>query len=273
MTTELKRPIVQIKVGPVEGKQIAIIVGVHGNEKGPQLEWEWLNGLSIISGSLYLIFANPSASDLGVRFVNVNLNRRFGMGLNEYPEDVIAREIEEILDKCDALLDLHMYNETMDRPFAICNAHSNSAAKVLPIDYVVNIPDEINGGGTDDYMARSDKIGVCFETGSVERPDDYSEIIRQGVIAFLASFGLIESPFVINSDLKVLTKDATKFVINRSFRFARNYSSFDRIKKGELICTEDNHRFIAENDCFILFPRPNNPIGTEAYYLLTEARS
>lgn len=270
MTRQLKPPKLVTINSPEKGTHVAIIVGIHGNERGPQLEWEWLNNLKLKKGTLQLVFANPTASEMNVRFVNVNLNRRFGRNLHEWPEDSIARTIEKVLDDCDALLDLHMYNETMDRPFAICNATSNELAKVLPVSYIVNLPDDIDGGGTDDYMAARGKIGVCFETGSSERPTQYSEIIRKGVMSFLSSFGMVEHGKPENREAKVLVKDSTKLVESADLAFSKYYSSFDPIHKNEVICVENGKEFRAQKEGYILFPRPNNPVGTEAYYTLVQ---
>lgn len=272
MITDLDPPIIKTLKGNNIGKDIAIVVGIHGNEKGPQLEWDWLNSLHIDSGTVYLIFANPTACKLNQRFVNVNLNRRFGKSLNEYPEDKIARKIETILDKCDAMLDLHMYNEAMNRPFVICSAKSNEVAQILPARYIVNLPDDVDGGATDDYMNMNGKYGVCFETGSVERPSSYSEIIKDGVLSFLAKFDLMDHEVKINN-AKILSKNMTKIVENKDIKFSKTYSSFDPIHSGEIICVENGKSYRAESDGYILFPRPNNPIGTEAYYTLVKSNS
>lgn len=264
----LEPPIVVSRESDVAGKKLAIIVGVHGNEKGPQLEWDWLTQIEVKRGTLYVIFANPTAAEMNKRFVNVNLNRRFGLDKDEYPEDHLARRIEEVLDECDASLDLHMYNELMDRPFAICNRRSNEVAQILPTHYIINIPDEVNGGGTDDYMANKGKIGICFETGSVDRPKEYSHVIRDGVMSFLSMFGMSDYVPTKQKEPTILTKSSTKFVENTDIHFSRNYSSFDEVKKGEVICTEAGIEYTAEQDCYILFPRPKNPVGAEAYYTL-----
>lgn len=269
---ELDPPIIKEINSDSPGKSVAIIVGIHGNEKGPQLEWDWLNSLEIARGTLFLIFANPTACEQDERFMNVNLNRRFGKGHDEFPEDSLARTIEITLDSCDAALDLHMYNEPMDRPFAICNARSNDIAKRLPAKYIINIPDEIHGGGTDDYMANNSKIGICFETGSSERPTEYSDTIRRGVLAFLASQGIIDETIVTPiTSPKILLKDTTKFVASEDLKFTKEYSSFDEIHQGEVICLENRRSITAPRDGYILFPRPNNPIGTEAFYTLIDA--
>lgn len=270
MIQALDPPIIKQLTSNQVGKRLAIMVGIHGNEKGPQYEWEWLQKLPIQTGSVALIFANPTASRLNKRYVNINLNRRFGLCLNEYPEDTIAREIEKILEHCDALLDLHMYNEAMDRPFAICNPKSNAVAKRLPVNYIVNLPSDHVGGGSDEFMAQHGKIGVCFETGSSERPHDYATTIRKGVTAFLAYYGILEPSDTIGTNPIVLKKDITKIVKSEGIRFSKTYASFDTIRKDEVICVENGKAFTPNRDGYILFPRPQNPVGTEAYYTLIE---
>lgn len=265
----LKKPMIHKISGDMPGHNISIIVGVHGNEKGPQYEWEWLKSLKILSGNLFLIFANPTAADQNKRFINTNLNRRFGKMLSDYPEDKLARIIEETLDKCDASLDLHMYNEHMDAPFVICGESSNEISSLLPAKYIINIPDP-DAGGTDDYMSASGKIGICFETGSVERPKEYSQTIRAGVMSFLGYYKLIENQNQETEKPTILKQSLTKFINSKDIIFTKEYNSFDPVKSGEIICVEDGQDITSPIDGYILFPRPNNPIGAEAYYILVE---
>ncbi len=275
MYKQLEDPIIEKLQGNKPGPTVAIMVGVHGNEKGPQQQWEWLKSLQISSGTVYLIFANPTAAKLNTRFVNVNLNRRFGKAKDEYPEDRIARKIEGVLGQCHGLLDLHMYNESMDRPFVICPPNSNQLARVMPTSYVVNFPPELSSGGSDDYMEQNGKIGICFETGSVDRPEQYKDVIRAGVDAFLDYFQLTNKKAGIKpqgklKDIKILELSSTKIVKNLDIKFMKDYSSFDSLTKGELICQEAGKEYTADQDGYILFPRPNNPVGAEAYYLLVQ---
>lgn len=165
-----------------------------------------------------------------------------------------------------------MYNEAMDRPFVICNEKSNHIAKVLPVNYIVNFPNDQKGGSTDDYMASNGKFGVCFETGSVDRSIDCSNIIRECVLSFLGLYDLIKHEAQENANVKILIKNETKIVENPDIQFSKNYASFDSLKAGEVICTEAGKEYTAKRDCYILFPRPNNSVGTEAYYTLIETK-
>jgi len=50
--------------------------------------------------------------------------------------------------------------------------------------------------------------------------------------------------------------------------FARNWSSFDRLKKGDHIGTrKDGARVLAEEDGYIVFPNPAAQAGQEWFYL------
>ncbi len=63
------------------GKIIAIFCGVHGNERAGIIAAEKaLQELVITAGTVYFVFANPRAIEIGKRFVEKNLNRCFYHG-------------------------------------------------------------------------------------------------------------------------------------------------------------------------------------------------
>ena len=114
------------KQGTKEGKNLVVLVGVHGNEVcGVKAADLLLPKLKIKSGTVTFIYANLEAIKQNKRFVEQNLNRCF---FNEQSSDVkqslegkTAREIISYLDKADALLDIHASLTKDSVPFVICD--------------------------------------------------------------------------------------------------------------------------------------------------------
>src|SRR6185369_17926132 len=104
------------------GPSLAILAGVHGNElAGVYALQELLPTLKPTRGKVYVAFANPPAIEANTRMLNKNLNRCFvADNHGTTPEDERARELMKMLDKCDALLDLHMFYDDDGVPFVIC---------------------------------------------------------------------------------------------------------------------------------------------------------
>jgi len=268
---ELEPPVISEIESGRPGPHVSIMVGVHGNEKAPILIWDWLCSLEIEAGKLTLIHANPTASRLNRRYCNINLNRRFGMNRNDFPEDALARKIESILEPTTALLDLHMYNEPIDAPFIICGNSSIKIAQTLPGKFLITGWSDTKQGASDDLMTLQGKHGITFECGSVVRPKKYLETAKQASLWFLFSQGLITqqpSTPVSTTAPQVLQLEKIHVRTGRKFSFTQEYASFDVLRKGEHYATEDDTAIVADRDCRILFPRPNNPIGDESFMLL-----
>jgi len=95
-------------------------------------------------------------------------------------EEKRAIELMKVLDKCEALLDLHAYNEPYIEsvPFAICEKNCLEIVKNFDVEYALTGIDKIEKGGTDGYMFNSGKIGICVELGSIE---NYEKFIDLGI--------------------------------------------------------------------------------------------
>lgn len=249
------------------GPHSVIVVGVHGNELVGTNILPWLRNLTVEAGTLTILVANPSAVAAGRRYININLNRRFGKAHDEYPEDTLARSIESYLDKADAVLDIHSYNESMDRPFVIANPYAKEVASALPIELISSNWHHLSSGATDDYMTSRNKPGICLECGSSERPAEYESLAKASVMAFLAAVGNILSS---KNDIQTHTKlviDRAELKQSNDFSFAQEFQSFDRLEPGKVFAQQGDTKYVAnENEC-IVFPRANAAIGDEVFII------
>lgn len=249
------------------GPHSMIVVGVHGNELVGINILPWLCNLTIESGTLTILVANPSAVSAGRRYINVNLNRRFGKSHDKYPEDTLARSIESYLDKADAVLDIHSYNESMDKPFIIANPLAEELATALPVELISTNWHQLSSGATDDYMASRNKPGICLECGSSERPTEYQALAKASVIAFLAAVGNIslnEGDKPTHTNLEIIRAELKS---SDDFSFAQEFQSFDKLETGAVFARQGDATYIAgKNEC-IVFPRANAAIGDEAFII------
>jgi len=261
--------------GKLPGKTLVILGGVHGNEKAGVMTLDYLReNLELKQGSVYLIYANPAALEKNIRYENKNLNRNFYRKEKcEVYEDVLAEEVMNILDTCDAMLDLHAYNEPLgeSKPFAICEPDCLDIVKSFDVSIVVSGLKEYEQGATDEYMFLQGKPGVCVELGAIEEPEKYVELGINTATRFLQYFGCIEGS-VLESKQKQLLLQASGMYKKQTedFTFAQSFKTFDKIKKGEYIATDGGEKIYAEDDCYILFPQAKFPVGIEAFVLAKE---
>ena len=133
------------RTGTRPGTTVAIFCGVHGNERAGILTMDRLvNELEVAAGTVYLVYANPPAIEKNERLVNANLNRLFlrkGSPSGTY-EHRRAAELMDLLDGCDALLDLHSYPAPLAPaeavPFAICEPPCFPIAARFDVPVVVS---------------------------------------------------------------------------------------------------------------------------------------
>jgi succinylglutamate desuccinylase len=252
------------------GPTLAIIAGVHGNERaGVYALQQLLPNLTITRGKVYAAFANPPAIEANVRFITKNLNRCFlpdNQG-NDY-EDQRARELMSMLDKCDALLDLHMFYDDDGVPFAICEDNVLELAQKLDVDIISTNWTEVEPGGTDGYMFEAGKLGLCVECGPISKAEAYTPLTVKTVHQFLKYFDMTNEPVEYSATPKRLIR-AQKAIHKSSDNFvlAPGLHNFDRLEPGQVIATEGDQQFTATANQCIIFPHYNAKLGEEAYII------
>lgn len=258
--------------GERPGPNVAIFAGVHGNERaGIYALQELIPTLRILKGSVYLAFANPPAIEANVRFVKKNLNRRFfhnntGTGY----EDTRARELMAVLDRCDALLDLHMFYSDGE-PFAICETPSLPIAEQFDISVIATNFTNVEKGGSDGYMFLNNKVGICVECGPLNRAREQKDYAIKTVYQFLQYYGLI-APTVPPSTQKKKVLKATHSIKKKSENttLEPGFYNFDNLEPGETIAQDGKTVHIAGDGERILFPHYSARVGEELYIIAKE---
>lgn len=257
------------KVGMEEGPTLAIFCGVHGNEKaGIYAVEKIVQEIRIQKGEVYFVFANPKAIEKNIRYVEKNLNRCFLPNQNgNTHEEQRATILMNILDKCEALLDIHASNSKKTTPFVITD-NGFEITKHMSFEIVATGFDEIEPGATDGYMKSRGKIGICLECGYSGEGEKNSSLAYKSILQFLQYFNVIEETVdKDNISQRILHVDEVQKVTSKDFDVVREFADFETLPKGTLLAKEKDKQFITDKERVILFGRPGKPVGAEAYIL------
>lgn len=262
--------IIELK-GLEAGPSSMIIVGVHGNERcGLEALEKLLPTLKIDKGLLYIAYGNPEAIKNNQRTYEANLNRMFKD--DEFLSDADkksyeygrAQYLKKYLNSVDALLDVHASFAPESQRFIICEPNAQAITDYLPFDLVVSGFDAVEPGGTDYYMNKIGKIGICVECGQLADPIS-TDVAAETILSFLQARGHLSG-----DGLKIREKDIivmTSLYLSKtdSFRLSKDYKDFASLKAGDLIGTDGTEEVRAEKDGIILFATSLSKSGEEAF--------
>lgn len=258
-------------VGSEPGPSVIIMAGVHGEERAGVLALQRvLPKLRITRGTLFVAFANPRAIKRGVRFTEKNLNRCFFAGnQGKTYEDRRARQLMRVFDRCDALLDLHAYaSESTGKAHTICEANSLNVAALIDSPRIVTKWNDIQPLGSDGYMWLSGRIGLGVELGPVAQTAEFVPVGVRIIYQFLQYFGLI--PMTVPYSTSRKEYYAVRHGIDRTskdYQLDASLKTFQKLQPGQVFGQQDGVPFVAESGDYIIFPRPNATIGSQAFLL------
>ena len=259
--------------GPEKGPNICIIGGVHGDETCGIEALTYLSTLTLRKGTLTLLYGNPKAIELRVRATESNLNRMF------VPPELLsekerssyefsrAQYIKNILRTSDILLDIHASTTPLSTPFIICEKNGEKIVKYFPFPRRCYGFDSIQPGGTDYYMNRMGKIGICIECGYLGNPEGVKFAIESAE-TLLSLYGMLEEnvPQKIYPQ-QVIQMEEMYLAQSSSFTLAESFSDFALLKKGALIGEDGKRPIMSKKESLILFPQNTTRIGAECYLL------
>jgi len=260
-------------IGAENGPASIILAGTHGDEVcGIKALEKIMPSLKIERGRVLFGYGNPRAIERNIRFTEANLNRMF-------KDDALLSEKEkrsyeygrsrflmEYLDRSEALLDLHASFVPQSRAFIICNDNARETIKYFSPEIAVSGLDDIEPGGTDCYMNRNGRIGICVECGYLGE-EDSTKRAEEAIIDFLAARGHIKADMKVHpnkSFIKVYILYITK---TDSFVLSKKFEDFEEIAKGEMIGMDGREEVRASRDSVILFARNRGEKGDEAFVL------
>jgi predicted deacylase len=260
--------------------------------------------LAIVAGSVTFVpITNPLAYARQQRMGDRNLNRN--LVPTDKPlefEDRIANWLCPLLRQHEALLDLHSFH-TAGQPFVMLGPKDNTGtlepfarsaeetalalrlgvhrfvdgwldtyatgvARRLAAGVSAREADVHYGVGTTEYMRGQGGIALTLECGQHDDPaaPDVAYRAIHHTLAHLRLTSADQPNPVTNTEALSLYE-----VIDRAHaddQFARNWSSFDRVRAGEFIGTRhDGTPVTADRDGYIVFPNPRALPGQEWFYL------
>lgn len=255
------------------GPTVAIFTGVHGNERAGVYALNRLaSKLKITRGKAFLVYANPPAIEADVRMVNKNLNRCFYKGNNgNTAEDKRARYLMKVLDKSDALLDLHMFYDDQGEPFVICEENALDLAQKFDVNIISTNWTKTEPGGTDGYMYLQNKIGVCVECGPISKSKEYVEFAINTIYQFLKYFEMTnEDVNFSRTNKRIIRAERAIYKTSSSFKLNDNFHNFMRLREGQIIARDKVKTWKARSNECIIFPHYKARINEEAYIIGTE---
>lgn len=236
-----------------------IMVWVHGDELfWPWALLNWLNTNPIVqTGTVFCVFANLEALDKNTRFMNINMNRCFGINhwLNCY-ETQRTKEIETYLNKTDLLLDLHNTIATNSIPFLISEHEKYNT--FFDVEYVVSWLDIYHPGWSDWYMNTIGKIGLCFESGNLSDLEWWKRAYNAIINILALQWHIWSNTKQYKNQKKIKIYDICK---NQSLKvqFTKDWKDFELIPKWTIIYYDNQIPYCAIRDSYILFKKnPNN---------------
>lgn len=251
------------------GPRSVVLGGVHGNERtGVDLVRSILAGAyrpDIRRGSCIAALANLPAIESNARFITHNMNRSLA---RDWPactcaECVRSKVVRDLLDQADVLLDVHESYNPQSRPFVICERNALPIVRGLPIDTVCFGFDAVQPGGTDEYMNRNGKTGICIECGYLGNGN--GNLARAVADAF---FGVMNgfAPRMVAS--QSFFQARFQYRVRSSFALAIPLADFEVVERGQLLGKDGGEDVRAPTAGAVLFASDEPSPGGEAFVFL-----
>lgn len=263
---------VQECTGKMPGPTSVILAGVHGDERcGVEAFAILLPSLRIERGTVIFVYGNPRAIEKNVRETEQNLNRMFKPDTFLSKKEKASYEygraqvLKTYLDRADVLLDVHSSATPGSTPFLIAEGNARPITEKLPIDLVVSGFDDTQPGGTDYYMNKEGKIGICAECGDLNDPASTNSAV-QIILSFLSVVGHMEGKVTTQAQTR-LRVSHLYYARTESFVLTREYSDFEKLSPNTSIGIDGDKTVCTDQECFILFAENSTEIGKEVFLL------
>jgi len=258
------------------GPSVALSFGVHGNERPPidaglRLVEEFRSGRrSLARGRLLLIHANPVASAGDRRWSEggVDLNRCFHSSVlarePELYEEGRAQRLVAALEGVGAevLVDFHCTVEPgrpflMQHPPVADEAHRRVQA-LLRAQVLLTDPD-LNFGSVslDEWMSTRGRVGICYETGWIQDPENSPEFVLEEMTNVLAGLGSIEEEPRTYADKELLQLEGVLLCEEAGFVWKSGVGvNLQAIAAGSVLGTYPSGKELRlENAATLIFPK------------------
>lgn len=256
--------------GSRNGSTVALVAGVHGNEIAPILAlraWQKSANRKQIHGSVYVVFGNPEAISKRMRYIDENMNRSFGhSGQRRTVEARRVRELEPILEKCSAVLDLHASNSKGTKPFVITEARGMKIGQWLPVKFIVHGFTKYEPGSVDEFTDNHGGTGLCVECGFLGAKSS-QKVAQQAIREFLKATGSLLGRGRRRSQRRYRICQLY-FNKNKTFVPIREWDDFSPVEAGQVIGVDGSTPVAARKSGRLLFVRQRQGSNKECFILL-----
>ena len=255
--------------GKLPGKNLVVLIGVHGNEIcGIKAADKLVSELEIKKGKVTFIYSNLEAIKQNKRFIDLNLNRCFlkdqPKEMNESLEGKTAREIMPFLEEADSLLDIHASNSKDSLPFVICDESQLEDASIFRANLVTFNWDEFEPGSTDYYMNIQGKEGFGFECGYLGDPKT-QEVAEEAIQNFLSYFGATNKKSINQNNQEYLKIVGLYKNKNGPFKKSKEFEDFKELSEKTLVGKDKNEEIFAKKGEILLFVRDRDSLNEECF--------
>lgn len=266
------------------GPTLTVLGAVHGNERcgaeaiGHLIADIEKHVVTLKRGTLQLVpIVNPRAYKEGVRYVERNLNRYlYPKDEKKHYEDHLDPILCGVLDKTDALLDLHSYT-SQGGPFIFLGPpHKKEIeyARSLGIpDFVYGwadafgTRDNLESQGTTEYARTKGALAITLECGNHHNADA-ADVGYRAIKRALAHFGMLDAQSGQQAQAKQRwVKMRTVYRREAGATLAKPWKHFDPVAKGEPMAKLANGEILkAPEDGFIILPKESAVTGEDWFF-------
>lgn len=237
------------------------------------------NEIKILKWKLILAYWNEEAIKIWKRQVKYNLNRLFKEEyfLKESDDYEIKRvkELKQILDKWDILLDIHS-TSSESVPFMFAEDFKDEvevAKNIWPEKIIIwweKISWSLLSWDTNWYMHSKWKIAFTLECWQHNSSNAFN-IWYNTSIKLLEYFGMLKksnSNSLVNKKIDLIEMYKIEVTKTWKFKFINKIDNFSEIKKWELIWLDGGKKIIVKENFIILLPNyeKNLSIWEEIFY-------
>jgi predicted deacylase len=285
--------VVQVR-GKRPGPTAAIFAATHGNEIGG------VSGILALmrderlmsgefAGSLLLVLHNinayreqlnhPDVKDATYRFLDIDLNRIYDDVIltdlkNSHLREVRrAQKIASLIPQCDAVLDLHSTSSpSQPMLIAFTGQDDERVAESLRVNrHILDILDKVSGRPLLAYAKERgrrgrDTIAIAVECGP--HFEESTHVFAQTVARrFLEGLEMI--PSSESGVVSPLKYQVIKHLMPEAdpFLWAEPWSSFQNVRRGQILATENGRDIAADDDYVLIMPTARPKLGGDGVYL------
>ena len=258
------------------GPAVAISFGVHGDERPPidaglalagELEKD---ARPLRRGRVLLVFGNPRAASEGTRWSKggIDLNRCFHADVlartPELHEEHRSREIVAALGRSqvEVLVDFHctvepgrrflMHHPPVEEP------EHRRIRELLSAEVLLSDP-ELHFGSVslDEWMSTRSKVGICYETGWMNDPENTPERVLSEMKNLLRGLELLAGDARSYAEKQLLELDSLVRCDGEGFAWRAGVGeNLQALAAGTKIgAYADGRQVVLERDATLIFPK------------------